>query len=114
MNVTADIFTKLREMEGVTGAVVWRLGDAPVGDLGGVSASAGAGLLAAGIGSMEHVVEAVGLGQIEELWFVTHESQCLAIRVGHWQAVLIGGIKMDVEMVRDRVTEMLSATENSS
>lgn len=114
MNATADIYTRLRGMEGVTGAVVWRLGDAPVGDLGGVADSPGPGLLAAGIGSMEHVVEAIGLGQIEELWFMTDDAQCLAIRVGQWQAVLIGGINIDVEMLRDRVAEMLSATENSS
>ena len=40
MNSTADIYTNLRGMEGVRGAVVWRLGDAPVGDLGGLQVRA--------------------------------------------------------------------------
>lgn len=113
MSTAVDIHSNLRRMEGVTGTVVWRIGDAPVGDIGGVSESPAAGLLAAGIGSMEHVVETIGLGQIEELWFVTEDAQCLAIRMGHWQAVLVGGINIDIETLRDRVTEMLSAAQDS-
>lgn len=114
MNTAVDIHSSLRRMDGVTGVVVWRIGDVPVGDIGGTVESPATGLLAAGIGSMEHVVETVGLGQIEELWFVTEDVQCLAVRVGYWQAVLVGGINIDIETLRDRVTEMLSAAEDSS
>ena len=92
----------------VTGVVVWKIGDTPFGDLGSGGEPVGPGLLSAGIGSIEHVVESVGLGQIEELWFLTDNVQGLAVRVGNWQAVLIGDLELDVDSTRDEVTNILT------
>ena len=92
----------------VTGVVVWKIGDAPFGDLGSGTEPVTPGLLSAGIGSIEHVVESIGLGQIEELWFLTDDVQGLAVRVGNWQAVVIGNLELDVDNTRDEVTDILT------
>jgi hypothetical protein len=97
----------------ITGVVVWKLGDAPVGDLGSGNKPVAPGLLSAGIGSIEHVVESIGLGQIEELWFLTDAVQGLAVRVGDWQAVLIGDLELDVDGARDEVTDILTTASHA-
>ena len=57
---------------------------------------------------MEQAVEAMGLGLIAEIWFVTQDTQCLALRSGHWQAVVVGGLEMDVDDIRDRLSGLLA------
>ena len=62
-------------------------------------------------GTMEQAVETMGLGQIAEIWFVTEDTQCLALRSGRWQAVVVGGLDMDVDSVRDGLSSLLAATD---
>lgn len=102
--------TGIRRLPGARGTAVWQVGDIPTGDLGGHGGPAGPGLLAASIGTMEQAVSTMGLGQISEIWFVTEDVQCLAIRFGHWQAAVIGDLEMDVDIVRDGLTSLLAAS----
>ena len=94
-------------LEGTGGAVVWRSGDAPIGDLPEAASTAAPGLLSSSIGSMEQVAEAVGLGQIEQLWFLTGNQQCLAVRVDEWQAIIVAARDADIDRLRDAVTQRL-------
>jgi hypothetical protein len=103
-----DLNTEIRRLPGVRGTTVWKVGDIPTGDLGGRSGPLGPGLLSASIGTMEQAVETMGLGRISEIWFVTDDTQCLAIRYGQLQAVVIGGLEMDVDSVRDGLTNLLA------
>jgi predicted regulator of Ras-like GTPase activity (Roadblock/LC7/MglB family) len=105
----AETLAGIRGLPGVQGAVVWHIGDAPIGDLGDPTDSTAPGLLSAGIGSMEQVVETVGLGQIEELWLMTDRVQCLAIRLGAWQAVVTAGHTTNIDGLRDAITDILEA-----
>ncbi|MDE2902547.1 MAG: hypothetical protein OXP73_05910 [Chloroflexota bacterium] len=103
-----DLHEAMRRLPDITGAAVWRIGEIPTGDLGGRGGPVGPGLLSASIGTMEQAVETMGLGQIAEIWFVTQDTQCLALRSGHWQAVVVGGLEMDVDDIRDRLTGLLA------
>jgi len=60
---------------------------------------------------MEQAVATMGLGQIAEIWFVTEDTQCLAMRSGQWQAVVVGGLDMDVDSVRDGLTDLLDVND---
>ena len=111
MTSASDLHAGIQRLPGVTGAAVWRIGKIPTGDLGGRGGSIGPGLLSASIGTMEQAVETMGLGQIAEIWFVTQETQCLALRSGQWQAVVIGGLDLDVDSVRDGLTSLLAAND---
>lgn len=108
MNRASALNAEIRRLPGVRGTAVWKAGDIPTGDLGGRGGPVGPGLLAAGIGTMEQAVAAMGLGQIAEIWFVTEDTQCLAVRTGHWQAVVVGGLDLDVDSVRDGLTNLLA------
>ena len=101
------LLADLRGLDGVEGAVVWRVGDAPVGDLAKVVSPVAPGLLASGIGTMEQVVQTVGLGQVEELWFLTGAHQGLAVRLGDWQAIIVTTLEADIDGLRNAVTERL-------
>ncbi|MCY3749045.1 MAG: hypothetical protein OXG64_07095 [Chloroflexi bacterium] len=105
----SDLHEGIQRLSGVTGAAVWRAGEIPTGDLGGRGGPVGPGLLSASIATMEQAVETMGLGEIVEIWFVTEDTQCLAMRSGHWQAVVVGGLEMDVDSVRDGLTNLLAA-----
>ncbi len=109
MSDAAETLAGIRRLPGVQGAVVWQIGDAPMGDLGDATDAAAPGLLSAGIGSLEQVVETVGLGQIEELWFMTDGVQCLAIRLGAWQAVVTARHRINIDGLRDAITNILEA-----
>ncbi len=87
--------------------MVWRVGDAPVGDLAEAVSPVAPGLLASGIGTMEQVVQTVGLGQVEELWFLTEAHQGLAVRLGDWQAIIVTTLDVDIDGLRNAVTERL-------
>ncbi len=102
-----DLQAAIQRLPGVLGAAVWKAGEVPVGDLGGRGGPAGPGLLSAGIGSLEHVIATIGLGQIEDMWFMTSDIQCLAVRSGAWQAVVIGHLDLDVDAVRDALADLL-------
>ena len=91
MSDVQPVLDRMRRLPRVQGAVVWRIGGAPFGDLGETATAAAPGLLSAGIGSIEHVTEVAGLGQIEELWFLTDSLQCLVVRLGEWQAFVTAG-----------------------
>lgn len=104
----SDLHAGIQRLPGVTGTAVWRSGEIPTGDLGGRGGPVGPGLLSASIGTMEQAVETMGLGQISEIWFVTEDTQCLAMRSGQWQAVVVGGLEMDVDSVRDGLTSLLA------
>lgn len=106
-----DLHEDIQRLPGITGAAVWRIGEIPTGDLGGRGGPVGPGLLSASIGTMEQAVETMGLGQIAEIWFVTQDTQCLALRSGHWQAVVVGGLEMDVDDIRDRLTGLLAGDD---
>lgn len=106
-----DLHEDIYRLPGITGAAVWRIGEIPTGDLGGRGGPVGPGLLSASIGTMEQAVETMGLGQIAEIWFVTQDTQCLALRSGHWQAVVVGGLEMDVDDIRDRLTGLLAGDD---
>lgn len=108
MTGTEALQAGIRRLPGARGTAVWQVGDIPTGDLGGRGGPVGPGLLAASIGTMEQAVETTGLGQISEIWFVTEDVQCLAIRSGPWQAVVIGDLEMDVDVVRDGLTSLLA------
>lgn len=107
MSDAAELQARISALPRVEGAVVWRLGDAPVGHLDERANPAAPGLLAAGIGSIEHVVESAGLGQIEELWFLTDNVQCLAVRFAEWQAIVVTTTAADIEALRDQITDLL-------
>ncbi len=109
MKSISELHKGIQRLPGVVGSAVWRIGGIPTGDLGGHGGSVGPGLLSASIGTMEQAVETMGLGQIEEIWFVTKDTQCLALRSGQWQAVVVGGLEMDVDNVRDGLTGLLAA-----
>jgi hypothetical protein len=111
MTSAADLHAGIQRLPGVTGAAVWKIGEIPTGDLGGHGGSIGPGLLSASIGTMEQAVETMSLGQIAEIWFVTQDTQCLALRSGQWQAVVIGGLDLDVDNVRDGLTSLLAAND---
>ena len=111
MTSAADLHAGIQRLPGVTGAAVWKIGEIPTGDLGGHGGSIGPGLLSASIGTMEQAVETMGLGQIAEIWFVTQDTQCLALRSGQWQAVVIGELDLDVDNVRDGLTSLLAAND---
>ena len=113
MTHATQLHQHLEGIPHVTGVVVWKLGDAPVGDLGSGSQPVASGLLSAGIGSIEHVIESIDLGQIEELWFLTDTVQGLAVRVGEWQAVLIGDLELDIDNARDKVTDILTTASHA-
>jgi hypothetical protein len=113
MTQAATLNAGIRRLSGVTGTAVWRVGDAPTGDLGGRGGAVGPGLLSASLGTMEQAVEAMGMGSIAEIWFVTSDTQCLAIRSGQWQAVVVGGLEMDVDSVRDSLTRLLAENVDS-
>lgn len=104
----SDLHAGIQGLPGVTGTAVWRVGEIPTGDLGGRGGPVGPGLLSASIGTMEQAVETMGLGLISEIWFVTEDTQCLAMRSGQWQAVVVGGLEMDVDSVRDGLTSLLA------
>jgi len=104
------IVERLRQVPDVRGVAVWRLGDAPQGEMGAGTGSAAPGLLSAGVGTLEHVVESVGLGQIEEMWLLTDAHQILAIRLGAWQCVVTTDREADIEPVRDAVSAALEGT----
>ena len=108
MTLAAVLNAGIRRLPGVTGTAVWRAGDIPSGDLGGRGGPVGPGLLSASIGTMEQAVETMGLGEISEIWFVTEDTQCLAVRSGQWQTVVVGGLDMDVDSVRDGLTSLLA------
>ena len=105
---TTSLNARIRRLPGVRGTAVWQIGEIPTGDLGGRGGPVGPGLLSASIGTMEQAVETMGLGQISEIWFVTEDTQCLAIRSGKWQAVVVGGLDLDVDRVRDGLTNLLA------
>lgn len=107
----SDLHENIQRLPGVTGTAVWKAGEAPTGDLGGRGGPVGPGLLSASIATMEQAVETMGLGQIAEIWFVTDDTQCLALRSGQWQAVVVGGLEMDVDGVRDGLTNLLAAND---
>lgn len=109
MSEAQAVLDRIRRVPGVEGTVVWRIGSAPVGNLGETANAPAPGLLSAGVGSIEHVVEVAGLGQIEELWFLTDSWQCLVIRLGEWQAIVTAGLSTDIEKLRDQITELLEA-----
>lgn len=109
----ADLHAGIQRLPGVTGAAVWRAGEIPTGNLGGRGGPVGPGLLSASIGTMEQAVATMGLGQIAEIWFVTEDTQCLAIRSGQWQAVVVGGLAMDVDSVRDGLTSLLAVNDET-
>ena len=106
-----DTLAKIRDLADVRGAVIWRIGDAPAGDMGPGTGAETPGLLSAGIGSLEHVVETVGLGQIEEVWFLTDAGQCMAIRLGLWQCVVVVDRSADVMPLRDAITAVLEGAD---
>lgn len=108
MTRSARLQERIRQLPGVRGSAVWRVGDIPTGDLGGRAGAIGPGLLSASIGTMGQAVEKMGLGQISEIWFATEETQCLAIRSGIWQAVVVGGLDLDVDSIRDGLTDLLA------
>lgn len=108
-----DLHSGIQRLPGVTGSAVWRIGEIPTGDLGGRGGPVGPGLLSASIGTMEQACETMGLGQIAEIWFVTQDTQCLAIRSGQWQAVVVGGLELDVDSVRDGLTSLLAETDTT-
>ena len=108
----SDLHAGIQRLPGVTGAAVWRSGEIPTGDFGGRGGPVGPGLLSASLGTMEQAVETMGLGQIAEIWFVTEDTQCLAIRSGEWQAVVVGGLEMDVERVRDGLSILLADNDD--
>ena len=103
-----DLYAEIQRLPGVTGTAIWRIGEIPTGDLGGRGGLVGPGLLSASIGTMEQAVETMGLGQISEIWFVTEATQCLAMRSGQWQAVVVGGLDLDVDSVRDGLSSLLA------
>ena len=107
MSEAAELHARIAALPRVEGAVVWRLGDVPVGRLDRMANAAAPGLLAAGIGSIEQVVESAGLGQIEELWFLTDNVQCLAVRFAEWQAIVVTATAADIEALRDQITDLL-------
>ena len=109
MSPASDLHAAIQRLPGVTGTAVWKAGEIPTGDLGGRAGPVGPGLLSASIATMEQAVETMGLGQIAEIWFVTDDTQCLALRSGQWQAVVVGGLEMDVDSVRDGLTNLLAA-----
>ena len=104
----AGLQAEIRRLPGVRGTAVWKIGEIPTGDLGGRGGPVGPGLLSASIGTMEQAIEAMGLGQIAEIWFVTEDTQCLALRSGQWQAVVVGGLDLDVDSVRDGLSSLLA------
>ncbi len=108
-----DLHSRIQRLPGVTGTAVWRTGDIPTGDLGGRGGPVGPGLLSASIGTMEQATVTMGLGQISEIWFVTENTQCLAMRSGQWQAVVVGGLEMDVDSIRDGLTSLLAANDET-
>ncbi len=107
----SDLHAGIQRLPGVTGTAVWRIGEIPTGNLGGRGGPVGPGLLSASIGTMEQAVATMGLGQIAEIWFVTEDTQCLAMRSGQWQAVVVGGLDMDVDSVRDGLTDLLDVND---
>jgi hypothetical protein len=56
---------------------------------------------------MEQVVQTVGFGQVEELWFLTETQQGLAVRLGDWQAIIVATLDADIDRLRNAVTERL-------
>lgn len=102
-----SILDDIRMLEGTSGAVVWRSGDAPIGNLPETVSTAAPGLLSSSIGSMEQVAHAVGLGRIEQLWFLTGGQQCLAVRVDEWQAVIVAARDVDIDRLRHAVMQRL-------
>lgn len=109
----SDLHTGIQRLPGVTGTAVWRIGEIPTGNLGGRGGPVGPGLLSASIGTMEQAVATMGLGQIAEIWFVTEDTQCLAMRSGQWQAVVVGGLDMDVDSVRDGLMSLLAVNDET-
>ena len=107
MSDLATLLADLKALDGVDGAVVWRVGEAPVGDLAEAVSPVAPGLLASGIGTMEQVVQTVGFGQVEELWFLTETQQGLAVRLGDWQAIIVATLDADIDRLRNAVTERL-------
>ena len=107
MSDAHSMLERIQCLSNVSGAVVWKLGETPVGTLPAPATPVAPGLLSAGVGSMEQVVEIVGLGQIEDLWFLTDSVQCLAIRWEDWQAVVTTSVDTDVGGLRDKITEAL-------
>ncbi len=107
MSDLATLLADLKALNGVDGAVVWRVGEAPVGDLAEAVSPVAPGLLASGIGTMEQVVQTVGFGQVEELWFLTETQQGLAVRLGDWQAIIVATLDADIDRLRNAVTERL-------
>ena len=108
MNDAAELQARISALPSVEGAIVWRFGGAPIGRLDENEIPAAPGLLSAWIGSIEHVVESSGLGQIEELWFLTDKVQCLAVRFGEWQAIVVTSTSGDIETLRDQITDLLN------
>ncbi|MCY4112512.1 MAG: hypothetical protein OXG33_01060 [Chloroflexi bacterium] len=107
MSDAQALLADLKDLDHVDGAVVWRAGEAPVGKLAENVSPVAPGLLASGIGTMEQVVETVGLGQVDELWFLTEAQQGLAVRLGDWQAIIVVGLDADIDGLRNAVTERL-------
>ena len=101
------LLADLKALDDVDGAVVWRTGEAPAGDLDENVSPVAPGLLASGIGTMEQVVETVGLGQVDELWFLTEAHQGLAVRLGDWQAIILVSLDADIDSLRNAVTDRL-------
>ncbi len=101
------LLADLKALDDVDGAVVWRAGEAPLGDLAENVSPVAPGLLASGIGTMEQVVETVGLGKVDELWFLTEAHQGLAVRLGDWQAIILVSLDADIDSLRNAVTERL-------
>ena len=107
MSDLATLLADLKALDGVDGAVVWCVGEAPVGDLAEAVSPVAPGLLASGIGTMEQVVQTVGFGKVEELWFLTETQQGLAVRLGDWQAIIVATLDADIDRLRNAVTERL-------
>ena len=107
MSDAQTLLADLKALDDVDGAVVWRAGEAPVGNLAENVRPVAPGLLASGIGTMEQVVETVGLGQVDELWFLTGAHQGLSVRLGDWQAIILVSLDADIDSLRNAVTERL-------
>ena len=106
-------------VDGMRGAVVWRLGELPRSRwIDGTGDAMAAPLLAALTGSLERGIEDLNLGHLNQIWWQTDRIQCVGFRAGEWEVLVfaapnanIGGLRTGVARILDDKWHLLESEE---
>lgn len=115
----AVLLDALLDIEDVSGAVVWRIGELPQGRWNDESRDELAfSLLAALTGSLEKGIKDLSLGHLNQIWWQTDQAQCVGFRAGDWEVLVvatadagIGGLRTRVASVLDKKWHLLEPEE---